>query len=105
MRPAVTTVDFTDFLFCVFLLFKQELDLSYCPQISSIDHLRHLRLLKILKLRGTSVSDVGMASWLRHPSSGCLEELDLSAVAVGQSRLITDRTANLLAVRRTGESL
>jgi Leucine Rich repeat len=82
-------------------LFKQELDLSYCLGIDNINHLRHLRLLKILKLRGTCVSDVGIESWLMHPSAGNLEELDLSAVAVGQSRLITDRTANLLAVRQT----
>jgi hypothetical protein len=95
-RSAVTKADFTH----IFLLCIQELDLSYSLQISNVYHFRHLRLLKILKLRGTSVSDVGIESWLRHPSAGCLEELDLSAVAVGQSLLITDRTANLLAVSR-----
>ena len=92
---------FHSFLNCFCSWFKQELDLSYCRGIDNIYHLRHLRLLKILKLRGTCVSDTGIASWLLHPSAGNLEELDLSAVTVEESHLITDRTANLLAVRRT----
>ena len=90
---------------CIYVLYIQELDFSYCPKFGGTELEKILPASKTLKhliLKGTNVDDESLISYLQqvHLRFGeCkLESLDLSAISKEGSHLIGDAAAKAISV-------